>query len=107
MGVGVITLGSEGEQLQVVIPVDADFVTTLTASSPWPVGTTIELHFSDPTLSSPTIWTASVSGSDAVFNVPKSTVQAVVVARLPIARLIYSPGGSGTLLWGHGTTRFV
>lgn len=102
-----ITLGSEGEQLQVIIPVDADFVTTLTASSPWPTGTTVELHLSDTSLNPPVVWAASVSGSNAVFNVPKSTVQAVVTARLSLARLIYSPSGSGTLLWGHGTTRFV
>lgn len=102
-----ITLGSEGEQLQVIIPTDADFVTTLTASSPWPTGTTIELHLSDTSTNPPIVWTASVSGSSAVFNVPKTTVQAVIVARLSIARLIYSPGGSGSLLWGHGTIRFV
>jgi hypothetical protein len=103
----VITLGSEGEQLVVIIPVGADFLTTLSASTPWPVGTVIELHLSNTLTDVPVVWTATVSGSTAVFNVPKVTTQPVVAARLSLARLFYSPGGSGTLLWAHGTTRFV
>jgi hypothetical protein len=103
----VITLGSEGEQLVVIIPVGADFLTTLSASMPWPTGTVIELHLSDTLADTPVIWAATVSGSTAVFNVPRVTAQPVVDARLSLARLFYSPGGSGTLLWAHGTTRFV
>lgn len=102
-----ITLGSEGEQLVVVIPVGADFVTTLSAATPWPTGTQIELHLSNTLSDVPVIWPATVAGTTAVFNVAKTVTQAVIDARLSLARLYYSPGGAGTLLWAHGTTRFV
>jgi len=103
----VITLGSAGEDLQVVIPVGASFVTTLTASTPWPNGTVIELHLMNSLTDTPTVWSATVAGSDATFNISASQVQAVVDARLSIARLLYNPAGSGALLWAHGTTRYV
>lgn len=102
-----ITLGSDGEQLVVVIPVDADFVTTLSAATPWPTGTQIELHFSDTPSDTPVIWPATVAGTTATFNVSKASAQPVVTARLSLVRLFYSPGGSGILLWAHGTTRFI
>lgn len=103
-----ITLGSEGEQLTVIIPVGADFVTTLSAATPWPTGTQIELHLSNDSADvSPVVWAATVSGTTATFNVPAATTQAVVLGRLAYARLYYSPGGTGMLLWGHGVTRFV
>jgi hypothetical protein len=103
----VITLGSDGEQLVVVIPVDADFVTTLSAATPWPTGTQIELHFSNTPSDDPVIWPATVVDTTAAFNVPKASAEPVITARLSLARLFYSPGGSGVLLWAHGTTRFV
>jgi hypothetical protein len=103
----VITLGSEGEQLVVIIPVGADFLTTLSASTPWPTGTIIELHLSNTLADVPVVWSAVVSDSTAVFDVSKADTQPVADARLSLARLFYSPGGSGMLLWAHGTTRFV
>lgn len=103
----VITLGSEGEQLQVIIPVDADFVSTLSATDVWPAGTAIELHLSNSFTDTPVIWSATVSGTTAVFNESKTAIQPVVEARLSLARLFYSPDGLSTLLWAYGTTRFV
>jgi hypothetical protein len=103
----VITLGSDGDQLTVVIPVGADFVTTLSASDSWPTGTAIELHLSSSLTDTPVIWTATVSGTTAIFNVPASQTAAVVTARLSLARLFYSASGVGRLLWAHGVTRFV
>lgn len=102
-----VTLGSEGEQLQIIIPVGADFVATLSAAAAWPVGTVIEIHLSNTLSDTPIVWSATITGTNAVFNVPKATAQPVVDARLSLARLFYSPGGSGLLLWAHGTTRFV
>lgn len=103
----VITLGSAGEDLVVVIAVDATFVATLTATSPWPSGTQIEIHLLNEPTDTPVIWAAVVSGSTAVFNIPLTNVQAVVSARLSSARLLYNPGGTGALLWAHGAVRYV
>lgn len=102
-----ITLGSEGEQLTVIIPIGAAFVTTLSAATPWPTGTQIELHLSSSLTDVPVVWAAAVSGTTAVFNESTIQTQAVVNARLSIARLIYNPGGTGQLLWAHGVTKFV
>lgn len=102
-----ITLGSAGEDLTVVIAVGAAFVATLTATNPWPTGTQIEIHLLNEPTDTPVVWAAVVSGSSAVFNVSASAVQAVVDARLSAARLFYNPGGTGALLWAHGTTRYV
>jgi hypothetical protein len=103
----VITLGSAGEDLTVIIPVGASYVATLTASTPWPTGTAIELHFMNDLSDVPVVWAATISGSDATFDIDTTQVQLVVDARLSIARLIYNPGGTGALLWAHGTARYV
>lgn len=102
-----VTLGSDVDQLTVIIPVGASFITTLTAATPWPVGTVIELHLMNDISDSPVIWSATISGTDATFNIPPSQVQTVTDARLSLARLIYNPGGSGALLWAHGTIRYI
>lgn len=101
-----ITLGSAGEDLQVVIPIGASFVTKLTASTSWPNGTVIELHLMNDLSDVPVVWSSTIAGTDATFNIPPDQVQAVVTARLSIARLIYNPG-TGAMLWAHGTTRYV
>jgi hypothetical protein len=100
-----ITLGSDVDQLTVIIPIGASFITTLTASTPWPNGTIIQLQFMNDIADVPVVWSATVSGTDATFNVADTSV--VTNARLSLARLIYNPGGTGALLWAHGTVRYV
>lgn len=102
-----ITLGSAGDDLSIAVPVDADFVTTITSTISWPTGTTVELHFINQSTDVPIVWVATVSGSSVTFNIPAATVQAVVAAQLSIARLIYKPGGTGAILWAHGPVRYV
>ena len=102
-----ITLGSDVEQLTVVIPVGASFITTLTAATPWPDDTVIELHLMNDVADDPVVWSATVSGTDATFNIPSDQVQVVTDARLSLARLLYNPGGLGALLWAHGTTKYI
>lgn len=101
-----ITLGSDVDQLTVIIPIGASFITTLTASTPWPVGSVIELHLVNDIADTPVVWSANISGNDATFNVTPSNVKLVSDQRLSLARLIYNPG-SGALLWAHGTIKYV
>jgi hypothetical protein len=102
-----ITLGSMGEDLTVVIPIGARFLCALDSSNPWPNGTQIELHLMNDPGDTPVIWPATISGSTATFDVPAGDVKTVTDARLSLARLLYNPAGAGFLLWGHGTTRYV
>lgn len=102
-----ITLGSAGDDLTVVLPVGASFIATLTATTPWPANTIIELHFMNDLADIPVVWSAAISDTDATFNVSTDQVQTVVDARLSIARLIYNPGDTGALLWAQGVTRYV
>lgn len=101
-----ITLGSDVDQLTVIIPLGASFITTLTAATPWPNGTVIELHLVNDPADDPVIWSATVSGTDATFNINPANVKLVSDQRLSLARLIYNPG-SGALLWAHGTVRYI
>lgn len=102
-----ITLGSAGEDLTVVIPVGARFLTKLTASIPWPLGTVIELHLLNEITDDPVVWSAVISGSDATFDVAASQVTTDTADRPSVARLLYDSDGGGLLLWAHGTTRYV
>lgn len=102
-----ITLGSAGETLTLIIPIGASFVATLISTDPWPDGTLIELHLLNELTDTPVIWSAAISGSLASFTESAANVQTVVDARLSLARLIYNPGGTGALLWAHGSVRYV
>lgn len=101
-----ITLGSEGEQLTVLLPVGADFVVTLQATDPWPAGTEITLQLTAGT-GDPVTWTAVITGNTAVFNVPANEVAPLISGRYSTARLYYQATGGGTLLWGHGSVRVI
>lgn len=102
-----ITLGSVGDDLTVVIPLSARFLTKLTASTAWPTGTVIELHLMNDLADVPTVWSASINGTDATFDIPTSQVTTDTAARPSIARLLYDSDGRGLLLWAHGITRYV
>lgn len=95
-----ITLGSDGEQLTVVLATGGDFVASMTSSSPWG-SVTITLVLSGGNVD-PITWTASIDDVTATFDVPANEVQTAIDAKMSIARLYYSPAGGGTLLWAHG-----
>jgi acyl-CoA synthetase (AMP-forming)/AMP-acid ligase II len=102
-----ITLGSEGERIAVVLPVNAAFVSQITSAAPWPTGTRIELHFSNGFDATSVVWAATIAGTTATFNMTKTQVQSLIAARLSVVHLYYIPTGLDPLLWGHGLTRVV
>lgn len=104
-----INLGADVQQITVVLADGADYVVTLVSSTPWPTGIAISLHLTDGTTGTdpPVVWSATVVGTQATFNVPTAQVQPVIDAKLSIARLIYTPSGGGPLLWGRGGIRVV
>lgn len=102
-----ITLGSAGDDLTVIIPLGARFLTKLHSSTPWPVGTIIQLHLVNEPDDDPVVWTATISGSDATFDESASQVATDTADRPSVARLLYDSDGGGLLLWAHGTTRYV
>lgn len=100
-----IELGSVGEQITVILAAGADFVVTLVAPTAWPVGTVIALVLSGGGVS--VTWTATISGTQATFDVPTAQVQPVINSGYSFARLYYTPSGGGPLLWGQGDIRAV
>jgi hypothetical protein len=102
-----ITLGSSGDQLVVILASGAVFAATLQATENWPSNTQISLHLTDSEGAHEVIWSATVTDNLASFFVSAADVQAVIDNQLSLARLLYNPGQTGALLWGHGMTRFV
>lgn len=101
-----ITLGSEGEQLTVILAAGAGFVASLTSSDPWG-SVSIYLQLLDGN-ADPITWTASISGSVATFSISVNDVQTAINGEYSTARLYYQPAGGGIpLLWGHGGIRVV
>jgi hypothetical protein len=96
----VITLGSAGDQLTVILAAGGDFIASMTASSPWG-DVQISLELSGGT-TDPVTWTAVISDVTATFDVPKEQVQAVIDAKMSTARLYYTPTTGTTLLWAQG-----
>jgi len=101
----VITLGSEGEQLTVILAAGAGFLASLTSSDPWG-SVQIYLQLSSGT-GDPIIWTATINDVTATFNVTANDVQTAIDGEYSIARLYYVPSGGVPLLWGHGGVRVV
>lgn len=81
-----ITLGSEPEDLTVHLVTGADFKATLILKPAWPVGTTLTL------VSGATTWTATISGTDATFDVDKAAAD------------LLADGASIKLKYVNGTT---
>lgn len=79
-------LGLQPETLRIFLTKDADFSCTLRLDSNWPAGTTLSLVWPSTT------WTATISGTDAVFAVDKAQVNAI------------ADGTAVTLTYTNGTT---
>lgn len=99
-----VTLGLVPFDLNVELAADADFVSTITNNvGDWADGTAIELRLSASSSgSSPTVWAATVSGSDASWIVDKTDVATALSAGVGYARLHYIDAAGDDLLWGKG-----
>jgi hypothetical protein len=89
-----------------LIKQDADFIGTIRTSdaSDFPAGAMVTLKFGTDT---PIAWPATVSGSDAVWNVDKVAVAALLAApltgrQLP-AHITYTDGAGVDLVWFSGS----
>jgi hypothetical protein len=89
-----IRLGLQPDLLRVILSAGSDFTTTLQLDTSWPVGSTLTLVVGTLT------WTATISGTDAVFSVDKAIADTVVDGTA--ARLVYV-NGSSDQVWARGT----
>lgn len=96
-----IGLGLIPQILTVSLVADGDFVAALVATSPWPVGTEIELHLSGGS-SGVVVWAAVVEGSRADWDVPADDVAAVLSSQATTARLLYKEADGTALVWAKG-----
>lgn len=85
-----ITLGWDPDQLTVLLAADTDFLAVLQSDTAWPAGTAIALQLTTDQVPSPVVWSATVSGTTATFDVPKATVNAVLSGTLSTAKLTYT-----------------
>lgn len=100
-----ITLGLAPQDLTVVLSRDTSFVTALVAPEPWPAGTVIELRFTLPDDTSPTVWAATILGARADWNRPDTQVAVVLDAGKTKARLVAVDAAGRELLWARGWVR--
>jgi predicted ThiF/HesA family dinucleotide-utilizing enzyme len=91
-----VTLGSAPASMSLLLVPGADFVCTLVSQDgTWPATAAIAIEVADAT------WEATVSGTDAVFNVDQAQVNAVI-AQDPNRFKLWYTDGTTRLLWGSG-----
>lgn len=105
-----ITFGWVPLEFTVALARGSDFVFTLIADPTWPAGIAIELRLSvtgpgeNP---SPTVWPATISGSNASWDVPAAAVGAVIDTGVRFARLRYREPDGSALVWMKGGVRIA
>jgi hypothetical protein len=87
-------LGLQPETLRVNLVTGADFLCTLRLNDNWPTGTTLKLVLPG------TSWTATITGTDAVFSVDKATAD--TIADGTAVSLTYT-NGTVDQTWALGT----
>lgn len=89
-----IQLGSKPEPMRLFLSTGADFTTTLRLNEAWPGGSSVALVVGTLT------WTATIAGTDAIFNVDKAVTDGV--ADGTAVRLVYT-NASSDAVWARGT----
>lgn len=100
-----VQFGLEPFDMNVRLPTDADFVSSMTSSAgDWAVGDAFEFRLSASSAgTSPIVWAATVVGPVASWDVSNSPdVRAAISAGVSYARLHYLPGTGGDRLIGKG-----
>lgn len=97
-----INLGYVPIPLTVTLVTDGDFLSTLVASTPWPAGTMIQLRFAT-TADTPTVWAATVAGTNAAWDVPAATVNTLLGLQPGQVVLRYAEADGTSIVWGKGT----
>lgn len=95
-----IELGFRPVPLTITLAADADFISKFVAQSGWPDGTQIQLRFIN--LRNTVIWSATISGTDATFDVAAADVATLISAQPQEVRLHYMDAQGDDLLWGKG-----
>lgn len=101
-----VVLGFQPIDIVVTLAADSDFLTKFFAQDGWPVGTQIELRFTNST-GPVVVWEATVSGTDAVFSEDVASVAALIAAGPLSVRLHYLDTSGDDLLWGKGRVSIV
>ena len=97
-------LGTPPVPMTVVLPSDADFVSSMTSTTgSWP-GTGVTLEILDRTGATIASWDADISGAVASWDVPAATVAPVIAARPATARLHYYDTDGSDLLWAKSNS---
>lgn len=97
-----VNLGYVPQKLTVTLAEGGDFVSALVATTPWPVGTGIELRLTGGTVGTVT-WPAVVDDVRADWNVSNLDVQDVIDAKASTARLVYTESDGTTIVWAEGS----
>lgn len=99
---GPIELGFQPVPLTVTLAADADFISTFVAQAGWPDGTQIQLRFINFRNTVTLTWSATISGTDATFDVAAADVAILIAAQPQEVRLHYMDSQGDDLLWGKG-----
>jgi hypothetical protein len=96
-----VALGSAPESMRLVLTSGADFICTIVSNDgDWPSGAVIAIE------TEYTVWTATIVGPEARFNVDKDEVDALIAQKPRRFRLAYAEG-TADLVWGSGLVSCV
>lgn len=102
-----LNLGNAPDTLTVTLVRGADFVSGVDSlDGDWPTGTVIRLVFND---SASTVWTATLEGAAATWEIDHAEVDALIGRMNPSkrrVRLVYADGPT-ELMWAIGIVRVM
>lgn len=102
-----VAFGYKPFSLAVNLAADSDFIQMLVAFMEWPGGTVIELRFFDDAGAQLGLWPATISGPQAMWDVPRAVVAAMIALDPREVRLFYIDVDDDELLWGKGRPSIV
>lgn len=84
---------------------DADFIQTIQTSdgSDFPDGAAVTLKIGT---ASPTLWSATITGPSAAWNVDKAVVAALVPGTALLAHVLYADDSGADLVWFSGKVKW-
>jgi hypothetical protein len=96
-----IALGIDPELLRVILITDSDWDSTVTLDEDWDVSAVLTVEF--PDYGGGTVWTAVITGPDAVFHADASVADAIPKDSEALVRYVDSTTSARGQIWWDGT----
>ena len=97
-----VDLGLKPLAIKVNLSRGGSFTTTARASTPWPAGVSVVLVFEGSLTDTPIEWTATLNGTDAVWDIDPPEVTEVIIGGFTTVRLHYVEADGSVFVYGSG-----